>query len=857
MKTRKIISALLTICMLGACLGLPAFAQEDSCPVIGLDETVTFDVTPDDHVRYYSFTAAQDGQVVLYGVGDSPEMDTLSVHSVSPETPEFEEQILSSGYGRVALNAVAGATYWFRLDCWCPGADPVTHSFRLAAPVEPERLELDYTPGSGFLGEEGDIGLRIYPLNAGGEILWSSSDENVVQVTGHGAGARYQLVGEGTATVTATAANGCTASVEITATEKLVISSGEDKELLIEGREGNYHSVSKTFWFTPEVTDLYSFSVQYNEEQHVNHNLQMTVRTGSGEIYHHKNLLFQAEAGVEYAIELDFWGNYDTDARYLFSLRPCVTGEGFQLEAVPSSGFKGSFLQILVQWDSVNSRPEELIWSSSDEQIATIESGDWQSTTVNLLAPGTATITATNGAGLSASVDVVVLEALDLLVLEPGKSCGLALPAGGSAQIAFTPEQTGYYYLELDQEGLSGWLEGADSVSENGRTLYHLQAGQTYYGYVENSAATVTEGNVNVVMSELRRVTAMEITRLPDNTTYLAGALEDLWTYQVLAGMQMEITWSDGTTESWSFDREGPYVGREDLTWEVATGEEQTQLVLRCGQATVSCPLTVLNLTVTEIRLKDASPLELAEHSCGIALEDGSWYYVPYQAHLRELEIVFNDGTTISARANEMVYGNMVLMEDFQSDVPWAKDAEQYLQFSYMEHTAQLPVQIIDSPVECIELTKLPADTFLLGDESLFSGTAGRYFFEPQNLRDILRGLEFKVVYRDGSTEVVTEEQLEWVEVEDTLWPFYNGCPLGLFSKLYADQYPITGPGDHEGVIEYMGAEAVYTIHFVNELPQPPVEPIPPTADVDLTPVLMLLGLLACAVALISRKKYK
>lgn len=868
MKIRKIISALLTICVLVACGCLPAYAQEDACPEIVLDQTVTFDVTPDDHLRYYAYTALADGQVVLYGVGENPEMDTLSVHSVSPDAPDFEDQRIASGYGRVAVNALAGQTYWFRLDCWCPGTMPVTHSFRLSNPVAPESLELDCPSANGFVGEEGTISLRIYPMNAGGEIVWSSSNPEVIAVTGDSSGARYQLIGEGTAVVTATATNGCTASVEITATEKLVISADEDREILIPGREGNFHEASKTFYFTPEVTDLYSFSVVYNEEQHAFHNLQMTVRTGSGELYHHKNLIFQAEAGVEYAIEVDFWGNYDKDARYLFSLRPCVAGVGFQLEAESQSGFVGSFLQLFVQWNPVNSRPEELVWSSSDEAVAAIGTANPESATVNLLGPGTATITATNGAGLSASVEIVVLPGLELIVLQPGQSASVALPAGGSVQIAFTPEQTGYYYLQSDQ-ALKGWLEGASSVTQDGRVLYYLEAGVAYDGYVENTAEAVTEGSLQAVLSELRTVTAMEITCLPDTTTYLSGDLDELWTYQVLAGLQMQITWSDGTSQSWLFDREGPYVGEEELHWELSRGEEQTELILRCGQAQAICPLRVLDLTVTGIRLLNPSPLELVEHSCGIRLEDGSWYYVPHQAYLREIEIIFSDGTVVTARVNEKVFGHMVLMEEFQADAPWVKGAEQYLQFSYMEHTAQLPVHIIDSPVERIELNKLPVDTFLLGDETMFSGTEGRYFFEPQSLRDILLGLEFTIFYRDGSSVVVTDQQLDWIQVEDKLWPFYNGCPLGLFSRLYADQYPITGPGDHEGLIEYMGQQAVYTIHFVDELPQPPVEPdpptepdppvepIPPTGDVNLMPMLILLALTAGTAVLMTKKKYQ
>ena len=54
-----------------------------------------------------------------------------------------------------------------------------------------------------------------------------------------------------------------------------------------------------------------------------------------------------------------------------------------------------------------------------------------------------------------------------------------------------------------------------------------------------------------------------------------------------------------------------------------------------------------------------------------------------------------------------------------------------------------------------------------------------------------------------------------------------------------------------------MGAQAVYTIHFVNELPKPPVEPIPPTGDLDMTPMLILVSLLACAMVLTTKKKHQ
>ena len=637
---------------------------------------------------------------------------------------------------------------------------------------------------------------------------------------------------------------------------KQYLSTGENLEILIEGQEGNYHSDFKTFYFIPEVTDWYSFSVTYNEEQHINHNLQMTVNTADGRIYDHKNLVFQAEAGVEYAIEVDFWGNYDKDARYLFSLQSCVSGEHFQLVAEPDSGFQGSFLYVYVQWDAANCRPEELTWSSSDEAVATVAQGGPRSAKVILNSMGRTTITATNAAGFFASVDVMVLEGLDVITLDLQSPQSLTLPASGTAQIQFTPIQTGYYALTADN-GFFAWFEEAEVTLQDTRMLYHLQAGVTYEGYVENTAETMAVGTVNLQMSELRMVTAMEITRLPNNTTYLASGLEQLWTYQVLAGMQMQITWSDGTTELWSFDREGPYIGAEDLRWEICSGEEQTVIQLHCGQAETSFALTVQDLKVIGIRLKDASPLQIAENSCGIWLEEGNWYYVPYQAALREVEILLSDGTFVTAKANEMVYGNMVMLEEFQSDNPWTMGGEQNLRFSYLDFETFLPVEIVESLVERIELTQLPVDTFLLGDETFFAGTKGRYFFAPEDLREVLKGMELTIYYRNGNTAVVTDAGLDWVWIEDKLWPFYDGYPLGMFSQVYADQYPVSKPGEYEGLIEFMGARAVYTMHFVNELPKPPVEPVPPTGDVSLSPMRMLLGMLTCVGALMSKKKYQ
>lgn len=854
MKCGKLISVLLMICILAGCLSVAAFARVNLYPVIVLDQTVTVE-TAEGSIICYSYTAEEDGPVVLYGLDERAELDTVSVYGVSPDEPGFEEQLIVSGNGRAAFTAVAGSTYWFVLDCWTAGS-VVSHSFTLARPVEPGSMELvcDIAE-AGFVGSEGSIALNIYPINGGGEILWTSSDPAVVTVSGDAQGARYQLVGEGTATITASAANGCSASVQISAVEKLVVQPGEDKTVLIPGNQGDFHSFQKTFYFTPEQSDMYSFSVSYDELLHVDHNLQMSVLTADGRIYDDQNLIFQAEAGVEYAIEVEFWGHYDADSAYVFSLRPCVTGESFRLEAEPDSGFAGGFLYVWVRWDSVDSRPEELTWTTSDPSVAAIGTAGQESASIDLVGPGTATITATNATGLSAAVDIVVLQPLGAVELVPGSPNSLTLPGNGSAEVRFTPQQSGYYQLVLDNDLLQCYFEDAESLTDNGRLLYLMEAGVTYSGYVESSADTLTTGSISLELTELRKITAMKITALPDNTTYLKAALDDVWTYQLLAGLEMTISWSDGTQIRWSFDQEGPFVDREDLRWELVSTDDRTELVLGCGDVTASCELTVLDVTVTGIRLADETPLRLVEDSCGIRLEDGSWYYMPYLAYARDVQILFSDGSSVTARADELVYGNMLLLEEDQSGTPWIKGGDHSVTFSYLDHTVELPVEIVDSPVERIELTKVPRDTFLLGDDDFFSGTAGRYFFSPQDLKEVLEGIEFTIVYRDGATKRVTDADLEWVEMMGVVCPCVDGYPIGLFSKLYADQYPVTGPGDHEGLVEYMGASAVYTIHFVDELPQKPEEQLPPTGDLKLAPVL-LLGLLACGAVLLGRKRY-
>ncbi len=847
MKTRKTLAVLLIICLILASLSVAAFAEGTSPIVLG--ETVTFDITEQTHVVYYRFTPETDGTYVLYDVSGGHFLSTLSVHTVAPEEDGFDESLISCGPSRASFEATAGTTYWFKLDCWYATNEAVSYSFTLATPVEAVQIQLDANKITGFVGDGGEVQVLYTPLNATGELTWASSDPTVVTVSGDDCNAAYRFVGAGTATITATTSNGVSDSFQVTVNGKETMEVGTDKTVTIPSGGGEFQTVEQTYYFTASAAGYYALSVSYIEGEHSCHSLQMTVRTRAGSVYGTRSLIFSAEAGEECQIDVEFWGACEKDVDYTLAVQPCIPGESLRLKADTDAGYVGSILNIQAVWKPVNSWPEELTWTSSDPTIAQIKSYGLEHAKLELLAPGVVTVTATNAGGLRATVKITVLEIPGIIGLTLNGADPVILPADSAVNVSFAPAQSGYYQLQADHKDLTVGLN-ASSIIDGGRKLYYLEAGKSYTGFVENCGSGLISGKISVTQEELLSIAGLTISKQPSTTTYLKSELEDLWTYQILAGMEMEVTWSDGSKTAWRFDAEGPYIGNEQLQWSLdeCGPPGKRQLTVRCGEGTASCLLTVLDTTVVGIELVDKSPLQNVKNSCGF-MDGDSWHYTPYLAYLRDVKIRFSDGSSVTARAEDTVYGSKLLCVDRQFAQAWGTGGNDRVTFSYQGFSVDLKVQIVESKVERIELLQIPKNTFEFGDRTYFSGGRDLYFFRNEKIGAFADGLSFKIWYKDGTAKTVKASDVERIRVMGISYPFVDGYPVGLESDLAAG-LPVTGMGDHQGMIEYMGAVATYTIHIVE-----PKEPLPSAGDEPIA-YLVVLALLCCAALPVCKKRF-
>lgn len=851
MKMKRILSVFLTAILVFGCFAVTAQAQKTAN--IQLGETVSFSSTQKNHIAYYAFTPEVAGTYVLYDLSDGSFQTWVSVHSCEPADSAFEQSALTRGMNQAIFQAQAGVTYWLKLDCsWISGGE-LSNSFKMSTPAVAEGIEIGYASlQSQYVGSEGKLYLQYTPMGSAAQVSWSTSDTRVVTVEGDANGARFRLAGAGTATIFAKTKDGLIAQYQVEALDLLEMQVGDSRTVTMPASNGNYVTEEKYVRFTPAVSGSYTLSVSYDETLDIWHGLDMSLITGSGYDHSSKALHIDAVAGKTYTVCVELWGMYDQAVEYTFSLQHCVEATGLSLVADSAVGYVGSDIHVAVQWQPDNSFGKELMWSLSDESIAQITDADNHSVQLQLLSAGTVTLTAATVDGITASVDLTACVHPGQIQLVQGTNPSLQLLPNDYFDCSFTPDTTGYYRISADQKTVKLQLD-APTVVRNGERLYHLEAGKTYTGGIDNLSENLMHSVISVVLVEVPAPKTIRITQLPDQTEFLPGVLDDIWVYDLLEGMEMEVTWSDGHISTWAFDRDGTEFESYDVRWELKKiNANQVDLVMKLGDATTSCQLKVKNLTVIRMELVDADVLKIVENSCGYYDEHAkSWIYSDYLLGIHSVKITFDDGSSVTARAGQTVLGKRLNCEHTQYEQPWVKGGDNSVTFSYGKLSINIPVEIIDSPVNRIQLITKPRDTFTIGDKKFFVNYGdGAYYFSPDSLKNFLDGLSFKIFYKDGKQKTVAWKDIQWIKVSGVRYPFVDGYPLGLLGELMRSYDPISQATTGQGLVEYMGASVTYDIHLVEDNPE--------TGDVNMVmPVLMPAGALLCMGAVLTLKKKK
>lgn len=465
---------------------------------------------------------------------------------------------------------------------------------------------------------------------------------------------------------------------------------------------GEYLEKKIEFTFTAPEKGSYALAVSYDEGLSLSHEVYMSAKTAAGEKSALDRVVFQAEAGETCTLTAVCSGLYDTDVQYAFRVVECKTLESVKLEYESDVGFVGDTMFIALAYQPEFYVPEEIACSTTNPGVVEISYYDETWLELNLLSAGTATVTVTTASGKTDSLKITVV---DKAVLNPGEINNLEVPGnGGYVMFYFTPNRDGCYVISCDHGQAEYWLEAYDYYYdyENDTYIYLLKAGETYLGYVYNWGEQDLVCGLGMESVEVQIPVAIEITKNPSNTTFLRDMQSFLQLpNQVLTGMEMRVSWSDGSKTTWRFNEHGPYLGYNSVEWTIKENAQTgvAMLVVSCGTLSVSCRVTLLDVSIKSVNV-DETPFQLSETDKVYDEKSGTWLYHCEGGLERQVILHFSDGSSVIAKPGDMVYGIPVVYAESQLITPWETGGENLVVYSYGDMYKAVAVEIADAPAQ-------------------------------------------------------------------------------------------------------------------------------------------------------------
>ena len=355
------------------------------------------------------------------------------------------------------------------------------YDIHLEKAVDATGIQLSQTAITGEPGDRFDITATLTPGNAAPQALsWQTSNDDVAYVSG---GSEIVLCGEGSAIITVTTSSGLTASCQVTSAYKVPTPIQSDRPATVSAADG-----TSWFSFVPQTSGWYRFfssgtgADPYGGFCDADRNGISTDDDNGND----RNFSAECElvAGQTYYLWVNFYGS-DTSKSCTVELEKMTPATGISLSSTQLSGYEGDTKYLYVDLEPEFAVPETITWTSSNQQVVTVDEDGM----LTLHKTGTAVITATSERGLKATCTVTVKNITELSLNQVQ-----TLDASqGSYKFKFTPKTSGWYgfyttgdvdtWGELTDNAEHYWGDDDDGEDLNYMIRCQLEAGKTYYLY--------------------------------------------------------------------------------------------------------------------------------------------------------------------------------------------------------------------------------------------------------------------------------------------------------------------------------------------------------------------------------------
>ncbi len=325
----------------------------------------------------------------------------------------------------------------------------------------------------------------------------------------------------------------------------------------------------------------------------------------------------------------------------------------------------------------------------------------------------------------------------------------------------------------------------------------YLEEGKTYYFEATSFDNYVPEMSYAVSIGPTEVVTDIEITQYPYELTYYEDYVYDYVDY---SGLELKLTYTDGTVVDWAFDDEEEIVGTTVYLDCYEDDYGDYYVYVSTGFADSYFYLEVIPNPVESISVVSGSEIECYVGGLGYYDEEFDQFIYMYSIpNDLMIKVEYTNGTSETVNYYDGVNGKDFISYDGQyyGDVWSVGKNTAYIEYYGVYDTVDVILK--DSPLESLTLITAPERVYTMDDENYGYSYDGVYYLMPYDIK----GLSFEAKFKDGTTKVYTDEDYDFDE-----WTI-DGYDFGI------NTIEVKKPGYYQNTINFLGAELDYDITVI------------------------------------------